>query len=480
MWSLDKSSTVPYYQQICEQIITSIQTGELNPGDTLPPERQLASLYEVNRSTIVRALEELVSLGWITRRQGSGTRVAEGRWGSRQLSMQHWRQLLSTSSLKEDPYLASLKQHQGQTEALDLYTGDLPASLIPDFKFPSITWERVLQEERKLSLTGYSPLKEWLLTHLERQLVCSLESQDLLVTSGSTQGISLLMQVLLEAGDTIATEDPSFLFALPLFSSLGIHLVGIKQDNEGILPRELESAIQQKRIKLLYLNPTHQNPTGHTMSLQRRKQIIAICEKHQLPIIEDDVFGELAFDRLLPSLKSLAPEQVIYVGSLSKLLGPSIKIGWLLAPKNLITTLAHAKKSMDIETDLFPQWLATEALTSPDYPLQQTKLINELKKRNEQFLQAISALKADWSFQPITGGLYYWLTWKHQPLTRKDWQLFLDENLLIAPSFLFSSDTMSVRINYTRLTTIDLEQFKQTMSHVTNKLRKAEINERNN
>ena len=480
MWSIDKTINIPYYQQICEQIIQAIQSGELSPGDSLPPERTLATMYEVNRSTIVRALEELVSLGWITRRQGSGTQIAEGRWGSRQLSMHHWRHLLTNTSLKEDPYLTEIKKQQVQTDALDLYAGDLPDILIPDFEFPAITWEKVLKEEKKLTTTGYQPLKVWLLSHLATQLALPIDNQDLLITSGSTQGISLLMQVLLEAGDAIGTEDPSFLFSIPLFSSLGIRLIGLKQDNEGILPHELETAIQNKRIKLLYLNPTHQNPTGQTMSLTRRKQIIAICQKYQLPIIEDDVFSELAFGELLPSLKSLAPEQVIYVGSLSKLFGPSIKIGWLLAPKKLITSLANAKKSMDIETALFPQWLATIALSSPAYQQQQTQLISELKQRSEQFIQAMDSLKTDWTFKPISGGLYYWLTWQHQTLTRKDWQIFLEENLLIAPAFLFSSDTMSVRINYTRIASADLELFKYKMSVITQRLRKDSSNERNN
>jgi len=480
MWSINKTLKIPYYQQIYEQIIQAIQTGELNPGDTLPPERTLAALYKVNRSTIVRALDELVSLGWITRRQGSGTQIAEGRWGSRQLSMHHWRHLLTNTSLKEDPYLIEIKKQQALQDSLDLYAGDLPDSLIPDFEFPSITWEKVLKEEKKLTSTGYQPLKAWLLAHLGTQLNLPIDHQDLLITSGSTQGISLLMQVLLEAGDAIGTEDPSFLFSIPLFSSLRIRLIGLKQDNEGILPHELETAIQNKRIKLLYLNPTHQNPTGQTMSLTRRKQIIAICQKYQLPIIEDDVFSELAFGELLPSLKSLAPEQVIYVGSLSKLFGPSIKIGWLLAPKKLITSLADAKKSMDIDTALFPQWLATIALSSSAYQQQQAQLISELKQRSDQFIQALDSLKTDWTFKPISGGLYYWLTWQHQTLTRKDWQLFLEENLLIAPAFLFSSDTMSVRINYTRIASDDLENFKHKLSIITQRLREDARNERNN
>lgn len=477
MWQINKQDKKPLYQQITSQIIQAIQQGQLMPGDKLPPERQLAQSYEVNRSTVVRALEELVSLGWITRKQGSGTRVAQGRWGSRQLLMNQWRSLLSSPFLKEDPYVSELKQKQNAVDTLDLYTGDLPAELIPDFEFPAITWEQVLYEEKKIHPTGYLPLKQHLLNHLAREFALPTKGQDLLITSGSTQGIFLLIQVLLDTGSYMATEDPSFLFALPLFASLGIHLIGIKQDDEGIDCQELEHAIQTKKIKLLYLNPNYQNPTGRTMSLVRRKEVVALCEKYHLPIIEDDVFHELGFTEALPSLKSLAPDQVIYVGSLSKIFGSTIKIGWLLAPQTLITSLASAKKRMESETDLFPQLLATAALTSTNYEQKQTQLLEELRHRSQNFEHVIIPLAADWSYAPIQGGLYYWLTWRHQTLTRKDWQLFLEENLLTAPAFLFSNETMSVRINYTRLSTAQLALFQQTLMRITERIRKDAVYE---
>lgn len=472
MWQINRDSTVPFYQQITSEIIQEIQQGALIPGDKLPAERKLAELYQVNRSTVVRALEELVDLGWIIRRQGSGTQVAEGRWGSRQLTMNQWRSLLSSPFLKEDPYILELKSRQTNPNSLDLYTGDLPPELIPDFEFPAITWEQLRKEEQHITLTGYTPLKKQLLNHLKNYFSIPTEGQDLLITSGSTQGISLLTQVLLETGDTIATEDPSFLFALPLFTSLGVHLLGVKQDSEGIDCQELEQQIQSKKIKLLYLIPNHQNPTGRSMSLKRRKEIIALCKKYHLPIIEDDVFAELTFKESLPTLKSLSPDQVIYIGSLSKTLGASIKIGWLVAPETLIKSLANAKKRMDIETDLFPQLLATTALSADNYTKQQQTILQELKHRSQAFEIILANFKEDWSFTTVQGGLYYWLTWKHQRLTRKDWRFFLEENLLVAPAFLFSNDTMSVRINYTRLNKEQLLLFKQQFRQVTTKMRK--------
>ncbi|KAF1293501.1 PLP-dependent aminotransferase family protein [Candidatus Enterococcus leclercqii] len=474
MWQLDRSDKAPLFQQIIAQIIRYIQEGQLTPGDKLPPERKLAALYGVNRSTVNHALEELVSLGWITRRQGSGTEVAKGRWGSRQAPQYQWQLLLRQTPFAPDPYLSGLNTWKAEPDALDLYTGELPASLIPDFRFPAMRWENILAAERRTGPTGYAPLKEIILQRLFENYGIDSTGQDLLITSGSSQGISLILQTLLAPGETIATEEPSFLFSLPLFQPLGIHLEGIACDEEGILPEALERCIIQKKIRFLYLNPTFQNPTGRLMSLVRRQAIIAVCRKHYIPIIEDDVFGELDFSSPLPKLKTLAADQVIYLGSLSKIFGPSIKIGWLLGPKDLIHNLAAAKQRMDVETNIFPQLLADSALRSPEYTTNHAQLMTELKRRRVAFSEALSFATADWQLRKIRGGLYTWLTWRHQPLTRRDWEYFLQEKLLVAPSFLFSNDTMSMRINYTRMDPDQLQVFARRFITVTEKLKQKE------
>lgn len=479
MEPLDRRSKLPLFQQLIQKIIDDIQNGTLAPGDRLLPERKMAALYGVNRSTVNHALEELTSLGWLTRRQGSGTHVAQGRLGSRQAPQNQWRQLLAQRRIKEDPYLTQLQalRQQATDDILDLASGDLPLSLIPDFRFPPYTWEQILKENRQTDATGYYPLKAIIQERLLENFGLKTEGQDLLITSGSTQGINLVLQTLLQPGDTIATEDPSFLFALPLFQTLGLHLEGIPCDAEGLLPQALEKQIITKRIKLLYLNPTFQNPTGRTMSLNRRKSIIQVCEKYMIPIIEDDVFGELDFGPPLPKLKVLAPQQVIYLSSLSKIFSGNIKIGWLQAPKSLVMSIANTKTQLDAETNLFPQLLANAALRSPDYQHNHQQLIQHLQQRSRNFTEAMRNYQEDWHFQSINGGLYYWLIWQHQPLTRKNWQYFFQEKLLVAPSFLFTNDTMAMRVNYTQLTTDNVQDFCQRLDRISTNLKRGEKNE---
>jgi len=469
IWSIDKRKKEPAYQQLIHQVIASIQQGELFPGQKIPAERKLAQSLQVNRSTVVHALEELQSLGWVIRKQGSGTRVTTGQWGNHQAAFYHWQTLFSSPLLKEDPYLTELKTQKNSRNCLDCYTGDLSESLIFNFKFPAMSWEQMIQEERKVLATGYKPLKDQIYQHFFQKQ--EFQGQELLITAGSTQGIFLLIQVLLTPGDTIATETPSFLFSLPLFASRGIHLAGVTQDREGIDCQQLENLIQRKKIKFLYLNPNYQNPTGKTMSLKRRKEVITLCQKYQLPIVEDNVFGELGFTQALPSLKSLAPDLVIYLGSLSKIFSSAIKIGWLFAPKSLIDSLTNAKKILENETAFLPQLLATAALSQVDYKKKQQQLQAKLQKKSQAFAALMDTFLADWNYQTIGGGLYYWLTWRHQSLSRSDWQLFLKEKLLVAPSFLFSNDTNSMRINYTALEKTDFKQFQRSFTKITKQLK---------
>lgn len=468
--TLNRKSKTPLFQQLMEVIIADIESGKLAPGDRLMPERKMAEFYQINRSTVNHALEELTSLGWLMRKQGSGTEVAKGRWGSRQAPQFQWQHLLANRNQQQDPYNKQQNHLRNNFATLDLASGDLPSDLIPDFKFPALSWDQIVKEEENLTETGYLPLKKTITKKLVENFQLSLTNQDLLITAGSTQGILLILQTLLRPGDVIATEDPSFLFALPLFQSLGLRLEGIATDQEGIMPRELEKQILAKKVKLLYLNPTFQNPTSRCLSYERRLKITEICRKYYVPIIEDDIFGELDFTTPIPKLKEIAPEQVLYLGSLSKIFGSSIKIGWLLAPQNLIRSLTNTKKLLDSETNLFTQIVANIALSNPAYTLQHKQLITELKKRSQLLCETFTPFKADWTFSEIKGGLYYWFTWQHQNLTRKDWQLFFTENLLVAPSFFFSNDTMSMRINYTTLTPELAESLAHKMQRINSKL----------
>lgn len=154
-----------------------------------------------------------------------------------------------------------------------------------------------------------------------------------------------------------------FFYRLPLFKALGTRLFGIPMDDQGIDLVELEEAIHKHKIKAVLVNPNFQNPTGTVMATERRQRLVALCRKYQLPIIEDDVFADLAFSpekqASIAPIHAIDPENVLYVGSLSRLLGETTKIGWIVGPTILIQRLSEAQKMMDVSLSIFTQMAAT-------------------------------------------------------------------------------------------------------------------------
>lgn len=473
MWQLANAKSTPIYQQIIEQIISYIQDGTLQPGDKLPAERKLAEYYQVNRSTVVHALEELVSLGWVIRRQGSGTLVNEGNWGRSTHPRVDWRSLFTQETHPKELFLERAQRLLKEPDIIDLYSGELPLSMIPDFRFPSYTWEELLLEEKKQSSLGYRPLQQVICQRIKLEQKIDVSSDQVLITSGAQQAMFLLLQVMLQSGDSVAIEDPSFLYSLPIFASAGVRLYGVEMDKEGMRIDKLEQLILTKKIKLIILNPTFQNPTGTTMSERRRNELIELSLKYQLPIVEDEVFSEMNFKKIPPSLKELAPHQVIHLGSLSKIFGSSIKIGWIVADQKLIQRLSDAKQMMDFSISIFPQVIAHTALTDPLFEQNQAELVVALKQKAQAFINQSKIIAGDWSISKIEGGIYVYLTWRHQHLTRKDWEIFLQEKLLIAPSFLFSNDTMSMRVNYTRMSKKTRQEFFIKLQAISKELRRS-------
>ena len=319
---------------------------------------------------------------------------------------------------------------------------------------------------------GYRPLQQIICQKIKIEQKIDVFSDQVLITSGAQQAMFLLLQVMLQSGDSVAIEDPSFLYSLPIFATAGIKLYGVEMDNEGMKIDKLEQLILTKKIKLIILNPTFQNPTGKTMSESRRRQLIELSQKYQLPIVEDEVFSEMNFNLIPPSLKELAPHQVIHLGSLSKIFGSSIKIGWIVADRDLIQRLSEAKQMMDFSISVFPQVIAHTALTDSQFERNQKELVSKLKKRANLFVSLADSISEDWIISKIEGGIYVYFTWRHQKLFRKDWDIFLREKILIAPAFLFSSDTMAMRVNYTRLSEKAQQFFFEKLQKISRELRR--------
>ncbi|MGX7172908.1 PLP-dependent aminotransferase family protein [Enterococcus ratti] len=474
MWKIIDKKQGSVYRQIMEQVMKNIEKGRLAPGDPLPSERQLAKVFQTNRTTVVRALDELRDLGIIISRQGSGRYVNQTQWGRFLVPRVNWRELFSQRyEPLDDDYEKRVAKRKNQPYFLDLFSSEMSTELLPNILFPAYSMTEILKEEQQMTLLGYLPLIEKIKKYLMDKFHFNFSETELLVTGGGQQAIFLILQTILSSGDAIAVETPSFFYRLALFRATGIRLYGIPMDVEGIDLNKLEASVRKNKLKAVLVNPNFQNPTGNVMSQKRRKELVELCRKYQLPIIEDDVFSDLSFQSFTPqkvsSLHSIDPENVLYVGSLSRVLGKTTKIGWIVGLHSFIDQLAKAQEMMEFSMSVLPQIFAANVFEE-SYEAK----INLVRKELFQKSVVLTNWAKEQQFfelSPIYGGYYAWITWKGKKLTKSIAEELLEAGLGIAPSFLFGEEINGFRINFSRINEKQLPFFKSKMAYLSEQLR---------
>lgn len=461
MWQLDKQSTQPLYQQIIQLIQIKIERGDLVSGDKLPSERQLANWLSVNRSTVIRAFDELTATGILERRRGSGTHIAnlpkEVDLGLG-LTWRHYIKQGRQGTKGQFQAQVNALLENNESTIIDGYSSDLPLALIPELTIPNMSWHDLIQKSRQQEALGVLALRQAIVAMMSDEMGVSLDVNQVMVTYGGQQAIFLLLHALLRQGDTVAVGTPSFFYSLPMFKALGIKTVGIPLTRDGLDLGAFELACQNQTIKCLFINSSFQNPTGVTMSLANRQAVIKLCQMYQVLIVEDDVFGLLRFPETVrvPLLYELAPERVLYIGSLTKVLGPTLQIGWLVAPSYLLKQLTQVRDAWELDVNSYSQVIATHALQD-NFSEQLKQLRQGLEKRAQQFTtQLTRELGHKFVCQPITGGYYLWVTYLGRPLTVTDWRQMLTCSFFVMPSFLMTDSRQACRINLARLSPQDM------------------------
>jgi 2-aminoadipate transaminase len=235
---------------------------------------------------------------------------------------------------------------------------------------------------------------------------------EILVTTGSQQALGLVASVLLDPGDSVLVENPSYLAALQSFSFAGARLVPVHCDDDGIDPEALPELIARHAPKFLYLVPTFQNPTGRTLPDERRRRVAEIAAEHGLWLVEDDPYGELRYDGepLRPiAAYAGAGDRTVTVSSLSKVLAPGLRIGWLRAPEALLRPLTVAKQAADLHTSTIDQLAAGASLQAADIDEHIACLCGEYRRRRDALLDGLAAaLPAGSTFNRPAGGMFVW------------------------------------------------------------------------
>lgn len=404
MWYKNQCSKQrgPLYVQLIQLIEGYINKGILLPGERLPAERKLAALLGIHRATVVHALDILASRGVLIRRQGSGSFINDKKWDVLSYPIINWQ--LSASPPKRTYYQLKCdhlhhEATKGNLSLRDLANGDLPSRCLPALSLPTLTMQDLVRYEKnnERNLLGLSSLKQAISQYMYERFAMTIPLDQILITSGTQQSLFLISQSLLKPGDSIGIERPSYFYSLSLFQAAGLRLAAIECDEEGMKIEALENVNKKNRLKWIFVNPVFQNPSGRTMSGQRKKQLLAFCQQHRIGIVEDDAYSAIYFSSksdTTPLKKLDQCEQVIYLGSLSKYIGSHIRLGWLIAPPKIVTQLAELRQSVDAGLSILPQLLANNYL-SHHYQLHQKQLRRFYYKKALSLHQWLSSHYSD-------------------------------------------------------------------------------------
>lgn len=295
------------------------------------------------------------------------------------------------------------------------FAGGLPAPELFPAKEIAAAYEAVLTESPGAALQygiteGFLPLREWLAARL-RQRGVPATAESVMVVGGSQQGIDLVARVLLDPGDTVLVENPTYLAALQAFSAYDVKLVALPGDADGLRTDLLDEAVREHRPKLLYLVPEFQNPRGTTLAAARRRVLSEVVSRHGLPVLEDDPYGALRF-RGTPNtpLAALADGLTIHLGTFSKTLAPGLRLGWVHGPAELMRTLTIAKQACDLQTATLAQRAVARLLETFDYDGHLARIRAVYGERCAAMLRALeSFMPPGTRWSTPEGGLFLWL-----------------------------------------------------------------------
>jgi GntR family transcriptional regulator/MocR family aminotransferase len=415
---LDRNSAVPLYQQIVNWLRDNIRSGSLPVNTRLPASRALSDELGVSRITVLNAYSALESEGLIISRLNSGVFVAPLAAAPRQaddLKEMHWPlwQLETAGEAELAAAPATVPHSRCPNPVSFTGVGDPRQFPLKEFE---MTMRDVLRRDGITALeygpfdSGYLPLRETIAHVLASQGIQS-HPGEALITSGSQQALALICQVLLKTGDTVLVEKPTYNLALELFQAAGVKIIGVPVDEFGMQVDLLEPLLQQHHPKLIYTIPNFQNPSGVCMSTARRGQLLALAERYNCPIIEDDFAGDLRYEgRAQPAIKALDKGgTVIYVGTFSKMLMPGLRIGYLLAKGPILAKLTRQKKVSDLTTSPLMQRVLDRYVTVGRYQVYLRRSIRLYRNRRDVMLAAIRAHLPECAVSTPQGGLFVWL-----------------------------------------------------------------------
>ena len=437
-WKPDKTAKTPIYRQIVKYISDKIAAGDWVIGSRLPSQR-----------------------------------VKSNSWSLLMSQPPDWNKYISSGPFHANlPTIQTINKLEFEPGYIRIGTGELAPELYPN-KLVTKIFRRMPEVVPHLGYLGPLGLPELGRALSERlQLEQGIEADpaNIMVASGSLQGLQLISVCMLKRGSRVYTEAPTYLKSLQIFQSAGMNLCGIPMDEEGIKYWNIKGASIDS---LLYTIPTHHNPTGLVMSEERRKALLSFCQKNCLPVLEDDAYGQLWFEEKPPKAIKASDKtgSVIYLGTVSKTMVPGLRIGWVVGPEAVVQRLGDVKMQTDYGASSVSQWMMTELLTSGDYDIYLDDLRRELKGRRDNALAALRRNFNDMAtWNRPSGGFYIWLRLNKKVPIDKVFHEALQHGLLLNPGNIYDYiENHAIRISYAYADPEDMTKAIEILASIVEK-----------
>jgi len=479
---IDHKRNSPIYQQVFEEIKRLIEEGALKPGEQLPSSRALAKTLEVNRSTVYRAYEELWSSGYIESRPGSYSTVRERQ---KLVSTENKSNTIQFDWLEVANPLITKILHK-KSRIINPHCDNKIINFLPLSPDPQLMPVELFRKYLNKAIikwgasvlsynntNGFEPLRKFIGHRLGHHGI-QTTIDDIMISSGTHNALELVLKYLVKPSDKIIVEAPTYSVAIPLFELYQAEIIEVKLTKEGIDLNSLDEALKKNKVAFVFTMANFQNPTGITTSQTHREGLLKVCKKHKTPIIEDGFEEEMKyFGKSVLPIKSMDDGGlVIYLGTFSKTLFPGLRLGWIVANSNLISSLSKLKQISDVSGNFLSQASIYEFCQSGNYELHVKRLHRIYRKRMAVALKtAEKYLPKDkcWFSKPL-GGYSFWISMKSSSKTESQLiELLLQNKVAVAPGnffFVVDRNTPSFRLSIAHLTDSQIEEGIKKIAHV--------------
>lgn len=478
--SLEIKNDEAIYLQLEKHILEGIDKGELDFGSKLPSTREASKFLGISRNSVIAAYEELEERGVIETKRGKGTFISiKGNKESHDYSVSYNKMMnLYAETLRNSDIIKSDKPYKKGMISFKSIAPESSLFNLDDFKRALLdAW--TYEEANLLNYgyaKGYKPLIDYLFKYMQEKGV-STNNKDILITNGFTEAFDIILSSLTKEGDVIICEEPTHNTAIKIMKAHGLKVIQIPMDKEGINLAELDKALNKYSPAFGYLIPSYNNPTGIVTKGQRRKELIKIFKKYEVPIIEDGFNEELLYSSSpLEPLASLVGEGngVIYIGSLSKILFPGLRIGWILGDSKLIDILESVKRGRTIHASFLDQSAFYYYLKSGAFN-RYLKTVRKFYRDKYNMVMDCINRYIDYEYVTGEGGLHVFIKLKNNMDARLLFDKCYEKGVMFMPGDIFfagekGKDTL--RIGFGRVSDEEIKKGIKIIGHTIKEMEK--------